>query len=176
MLGSRSAAVARTPMWRRPSVSPTTVVVLPSPAGVGEMPVTSTSLPGEASSRLARYDRSSLAMCRPYGISASSGTPSVSSATRPIGHRSAASAISTSVGMSRGISLVNSPSGPSDGRVEAAGPEQLALVGVDRRTERHLHHLGAYRLPGGIGVVVGEVDPQLRAELRHADRYVAHRD
>ena len=41
--GSRSAAAARTPMRFSPSVSPTVVVVLPSPAGVGERAVTSTS-------------------------------------------------------------------------------------------------------------------------------------
>ena len=43
--GSRSAAAARRPMRFKPSVKPTVTVVLPSPAGVGLMAVTSTSCP-----------------------------------------------------------------------------------------------------------------------------------
>ena len=43
--GSRRHATGRLPMWPRPWVSPTSVVVLPSPALVGVMPVTQTSLP-----------------------------------------------------------------------------------------------------------------------------------
>ena len=44
-LGSLSAAAARFPMKLRPSASPTLVVVLPSPAAVGVLAVTSTSFP-----------------------------------------------------------------------------------------------------------------------------------
>ena len=43
--GSRRHATGRLPMWPRPWVRPTSVVVLPSPAFVGVMPVTHTSLP-----------------------------------------------------------------------------------------------------------------------------------
>ena len=41
----RSAAAAFTPIFARPCTRPTVVVVLPSPAGVGVMAETSTSLP-----------------------------------------------------------------------------------------------------------------------------------
>ena len=44
-LGSRSATAVRTPIFASPWARPTLVVVLPSPAGVGVMAVTSTSLP-----------------------------------------------------------------------------------------------------------------------------------
>ena len=47
--GSRRHASDRLPMWPRPWVSPTSVVVLPSPALVGVMPVTQISLPSSAS-------------------------------------------------------------------------------------------------------------------------------
>ena len=43
--GSRSAHIAFLPMKLSASVSPTVVVVLPSPAGVGEIAVTRISLP-----------------------------------------------------------------------------------------------------------------------------------
>jgi hypothetical protein len=42
--GSRRAISAFLPMWRRASPKPTVVVVFPSPAGVGLMAVTNTSL------------------------------------------------------------------------------------------------------------------------------------
>ena len=44
-LGSRRQHSAFLPMWLRPSVRPTVVVVLPSPAGVGVIAVTRMSLP-----------------------------------------------------------------------------------------------------------------------------------
>ena len=43
--GSLSATTASLPMRLNPSARPMVVVVLPSPAGVGVMAVTSTSLP-----------------------------------------------------------------------------------------------------------------------------------
>ena len=43
--GSRSATAARTPIFASPCTRPTVVVVLPSPAGVGVIAETSTSLP-----------------------------------------------------------------------------------------------------------------------------------
>ena len=43
--GSRRQITARVPMRFSASPRPTVVVVLPSPAGVGLMPVTSTSAP-----------------------------------------------------------------------------------------------------------------------------------
>ena len=46
--GSRSAAAARSPMRLRPSVKPTVTVVLPSPAGVGLIAVTSTNCPWDS--------------------------------------------------------------------------------------------------------------------------------
>ncbi len=44
--GSRRQIMVFSPMRFRASPRPTVVVVLPSPAGVGEIAVTSTSLPG----------------------------------------------------------------------------------------------------------------------------------
>ena len=44
-LGSRRQTSVSLPMRLRPSASPTEVVVLPSPAGVGVIAVTSTSFP-----------------------------------------------------------------------------------------------------------------------------------
>ena len=43
--GSRSATIERWPSWRNASPSPTVVVDFPSPAGVGVIAVTRTSLP-----------------------------------------------------------------------------------------------------------------------------------
>ena len=43
--GSRRHSIAFLPMWLSASVRPTVVVVLPSPAGVGEIAVTRISLP-----------------------------------------------------------------------------------------------------------------------------------
>ena len=44
-LGSLRQIIAFLPMWQSPSTKPTLVVVLPSPAGVGEMAVTKINLP-----------------------------------------------------------------------------------------------------------------------------------
>jgi hypothetical protein len=48
--GSRRQITAREPMRFNASPRPTVVVVLPSPAGVGLMPVTSTNAPSGLSS------------------------------------------------------------------------------------------------------------------------------
>ena len=47
-LGSRRQITALVPRWFSASPRPTVVVVLPSPAGVGLMPVTSTKAPSGA--------------------------------------------------------------------------------------------------------------------------------
>ena len=60
--GSRRQATGDLPMTPRPCVSPTSVVVLPSPALVGVMPVTHTSLPLGASRMRSRTPRSILAL------------------------------------------------------------------------------------------------------------------
>ena len=65
MDGSRSAAHERWPTRRSASVSPTVVVVFPSPAGVGEIAVTRTSLPSGRSASDAMYPRSILALSWP---------------------------------------------------------------------------------------------------------------
>ena len=60
--GSRRATVARAPAARSAWVRPIAVVVLPSPAVVGVMPVTRTSLPCGASVRRASASGASLAL------------------------------------------------------------------------------------------------------------------
>src|ERR1041385_4365381 len=64
-LGSRSATAERTPIFASPCARPTLVVVLPSPAGVGVIADTSTSLPRRG--RLRNDSRASFAFQRPYG-------------------------------------------------------------------------------------------------------------
>ena len=44
-LGSLRQIIAFFPIWQSPSTKPTLVVVLPSPAGVGEIAVTRINLP-----------------------------------------------------------------------------------------------------------------------------------
>ena len=44
-LGSLRQIIAFLPIWQRPSTRPTLVVVLPSPAGVGDIAVTKINLP-----------------------------------------------------------------------------------------------------------------------------------
>src|SRR5262245_19511909 len=80
--GSRRQLMARLPIRLRPSPRPTVVVVLPSPAGVGLMAVTSMSLPSlffcaalmKSNDTLALYgpklSRASAGMPRPLPISA----------------------------------------------------------------------------------------------------------
>ena len=53
--GSRRQQSAFLPMWLSASPRPTVVVVLPSPAGVGVIAVTRTSLPSFLPFRLSRY-------------------------------------------------------------------------------------------------------------------------
>ncbi len=70
--GSRSAPMALTPIFASPSVSPMVVTVLPSPAGVGVMAVTSTRRPrGLPGTRAGLILTTSL----PRGSTASSGIP-----------------------------------------------------------------------------------------------------
>ena len=61
------------PMWFMASARPIDVVVLPSPAGVGLMAVTRTSLPLRGAS--ASEWMSTLALVRPYGSIMSSVRP-----------------------------------------------------------------------------------------------------
>src|SRR6478672_7846726 len=107
MDGWRSATTARWPRRCSACASPTEVVVLPSPSGVGVTAVTTTYLAvcvGAGSSRTAR---SILATPRPYGSRCSSRTPR-SAATLAIGRRVAALAMSRSAG--RGALMVRSNS------------------------------------------------------------------
>src|SRR5688572_31907263 len=85
-------------MRLRPSLRPTEVVVLPSPAGVGLIAVTRISLPSGLSAWVTIQSIAILALVRPYGSSASSGMPSLA-AISPIGFILAWRAISISVGM-----------------------------------------------------------------------------
>ena len=63
--GSRSAASDFLPIAPRPCVSPTSVVVLPSPAAVGVMPATQMSLPSGRSDRRSSADSEIFALYRP---------------------------------------------------------------------------------------------------------------
>ena len=94
-LGSRRQITAFLPILLSASPRPTVVVVLPSPAGVGLIAVTSTSLPFGRAFRLSMYSSEILALWRPYWSSASSGIPS-RAATSVIGFMVAAWAISIS--------------------------------------------------------------------------------
>ncbi len=96
--GSRSATIAFSPSEERASARPTEVVVLPSPAGVGEIAVTRTRRPSGRSARLLTYSREILALVWPYGTSAAGSMPRVSRARSTMGVSSAASAMSMSAG------------------------------------------------------------------------------
>ena len=78
--GSRRATTAFLPIRRSPSASPTVVVVLPSPAGVGVIAVTRTSLP---SGRFVSFRKrlSILALYLPY---CSIYAPSITAGVRNI--------------------------------------------------------------------------------------------
>ena len=75
-LGSRRQMIACLPMRFSASPSPTVVVVLPSPAGVGETAVTRMSLPSSPRAPVSANERSIFALSWPYGISVSEDRPS----------------------------------------------------------------------------------------------------
>src|SRR5512133_1883521 len=81
-------------------LSPTVVVVLPSPKGVGVMAVTSIYLPFGRSFRRSRISNLTLALLSPYSSSSDRRIPT-SSATSIIGLISAVCAISMSDGTGR---------------------------------------------------------------------------
>ena len=93
--GSRRAITAFFPILSIACPSPTVVVVFPSPAGVGFMAVTSTSLPFGRSFILSHKSSVSFALYFPYKSSSSSSIQSFS-ATRRIGSSFASPAISIS--------------------------------------------------------------------------------
>ena len=72
------------------------VVVLPSPAGVGLMPVTRTSAPSGWSAWLSMKSNPIFALVRPYGSMAAGGMPAAA-AISAIGRKGVASAISISL-------------------------------------------------------------------------------
>ena len=80
-------------MCPSPWVSETDVVVLPSPALVGVIAVTQTSLPSGLPASRSSTERSIFAFVRPYG-STSSGSRPASAAISSIGRSIAAWAIS----------------------------------------------------------------------------------
>jgi hypothetical protein len=93
--GSRMHSAALWPSCRRACVTPTVTVDLPSPAGVGLIPVTSTSRP--RGWRRARALRSTFALYFPYSSISSSASPS-SAAISATGRGRAAWAMAMSVG------------------------------------------------------------------------------
>ena len=94
--GSRNAIIAFFPILAIACPSPTEVVVFPSPAGVGLMAVTRTSLPSGLSCKRAKRSSESLALYLPYG-SSSSGRMSSFSAISVMGSIFALCAISISL-------------------------------------------------------------------------------
>src|SRR5690606_35166314 len=94
--GSRVQLIAFLPIRFSPSLRPTVVVVLPSPAGVGVIAVTRIRRPSGRSATSLTKSRLILAMCLPYGSTARSGTSSLA-AISPIGSRVAARAMSMSL-------------------------------------------------------------------------------
>jgi len=73
------------PFLPSPSMRPRTAVLLPSPRGVGEIPVTSMYLPsGFCASRLMILMKSSL-HTRPYGMTSSRARPSLSRHSSGVG-------------------------------------------------------------------------------------------
>ncbi len=104
-LGSRRATIVRFPARASESASPTVSVDLPSPAGVGETPETSTTWPSRPAG--GRPSTSILALYRPYSSRASRGMPTLA-ATSSMGRRVADWAISRSLGVAAGA-LMGSP-------------------------------------------------------------------
>ena len=99
--GWRMAAIAFFPIWPSPWVSPTVVVVFPSPSGVGVMAVTSMYLPRGFSPIRWSASRWTLAFDGPYEITSSGRSP-ICSASSLMGRVDAARAMSMSLGMDMG--------------------------------------------------------------------------
>ena len=96
-LGSLKQIIAFLPIWFKPSTRPTLVVVLPSPAGVGEMAVTKINLPFLWSFNCSgMIERFTLALYLPYCSKYLSAIPNLA-AIASIGLISASLAMSISV-------------------------------------------------------------------------------
>ena len=96
-LGSLSATMAFLPIKLRPSVSPTEVVVLPSPAVVGVIAVTKINFPSSFLLSSLMKPESSFALKCPYGTKFFSSIDSLFEATSEIFSFFASLAISRSV-------------------------------------------------------------------------------
>jgi len=96
------------PSTPKPWVSPTDVVVLPSPSGVGVMAVTSTYLPCGRSANFSRTSRWTLALYLPNNSRSSLVRPRLSATSR-MGFSSAACAISRSLGTGVKRFILQSP-------------------------------------------------------------------
>src|SRR3954466_15920514 len=105
---SRRQSATFLPMWPRPWVSETDGVVLPSPAFVGVIAVTLTSLPFGRSARRSSTSSETLALYLPYESISSGGSPAAS-ALSGMGRRVARCAISSDDG------IVVANDGPFDG-------------------------------------------------------------
>src|SRR6266478_6647712 len=126
--GSRRAMTGRPPTRHSAWPSPMVMVVLPSPAGVGVIEETTTSLPSGRPARAASAATRTLALSWPYGIHSSAPRPS-SRAISAIG---------------RGL---RSASG-RDGVEVGIGHDLLQPVGNG-------NHLGGGRVPAGVERVTG---------------------
>ncbi len=74
--GSRMAISAFSPMWLNAWPRPTVVTVLPSPIGVGVIPVTRMSLPSSPSAVMrSMASRLTLALCSPYSSRSPRSSP-----------------------------------------------------------------------------------------------------
>ena len=126
--GCRIATVARLPMCLKPWPSPTVVVVLPSPSGVGVIAVTTTYFAVGASARSSIASSLIFMTSPPYGSSRRTGRP-ISAAMSSSGLSDAPRAISRSEGKAMtglqgqrtgemgqpSISMPNSPAGVEQG-------------------------------------------------------------
>src|SRR3989454_3120144 len=140
--GSRMQRAAFFPIFRSACVTPTVAVDSPSPAGVGLMPVTSTSRP--LGVRRARAPRRTFALYFPYSSISSSSSPS-SAAISATGRSLAACAIAMSVGTLAVV--VTDPLG-LDGSSEPRSEDATCVVG---RAPRDVVHGFAARPGEGLG-------------------------
>src|SRR5260370_15449369 len=141
------------PRRRRAWVTPTVTVDLPSPAGVGLIPVTSTSRPLGA--RRANAARRTLALYFPYSSISSASSPS-SAAMSATGRSLAAWAMAMSLGTSTAVTgpLAPESKGPVHARAEGASGGAAGELG-------DLVHPGPARPPEAGGDLAHE--PRLLA-------------
>src|SRR5688572_32609281 len=137
--GSRMATMARLPILRKASPRPTVVVDLPSPAGVGVIAVTSTSMPSAPARSRSIVSMRTLALDEPYSSRSSGPRPSVA-ATAVTGCSRASRAISMSV-----LNVTT----PTLSRHDRRGTEPVPRAVAHRAHREHDGHLDEHADDGG---------------------------